>query len=156
MADVSADQSAEGSGDSSAVPRRHIAILTCMDARIDPQRVLGLELGDAHVLRNAGAVATDDVLRSLVLSQRLLATRSVAVMAHTDCGLRKVHDKDLAQQLAWETGQAPPFAFGAFFDLDAHVLEQVERVRTCPWLAHVDDVHGYVLDVGNGSVRTVV
>ena len=127
-----------------------------MDARIDPQRALGFELGDAHVLRNAGAVATDDVLRSLVLSQRLLQTRAIAIMAHTECGLRDVHDNDLARQLTWETGQAPPFAFGAFHDLDAHVTQQIERVRACPWLPHIDDVHGYVLDIADGSVRTVV
>ena len=99
-----------------------------MDARIDPQRARGLALGAAHVFRNAGAVVSDDVLRSLVLSQRLLGTHSVAVMAHTDCGLRKVHDEDLARLLEAETGQAPPFAFGAFFDLDEHVREQMERV----------------------------
>jgi carbonic anhydrase len=141
---------------SSAIPARHLAIVTCMDARIDPQRALGLQLGDAHVLRNAGAVVSDDVLRSLVLSQRLLETRAVAVMTHTECGLREVHDDDLARQLAWETGQAPPFAFGSFFDLDAHTAEQVERVKACPWLPHVNDVRGFVLDVSDGSVRTVV
>ena len=140
----------------SAIPGRHIAILTCMDARIDPQHALGFAQGDAHVLRNAGAVATDDVLRSLVLSQRLLDTRSVVVMAHTDCGLRKVHDDKLSAELEAETGAAPPFAFGAFFDIDAHVRAQVERVRVCPWLLHVDDVRGVVLDIADGSVRAVV
>jgi carbonic anhydrase len=139
-----------------AIPRKHLAIITCMDARIDPQRALGLELGDAHVLRNAGAVVSDDMLRSLVLSQRLLATRSVAVMAHTECGLRGIHDDELARQLEAETGSAPPFAFGAFHDLDEHVRREVERVRACPWLAHADDVRGYVLDVSDGTVRTVV
>jgi carbonic anhydrase len=139
-----------------AVPRKHLAIITCMDARIDPQRALGLELGDAHVLRNAGAVATDDMLRSLVLSQRLLQTTAVAVMAHTECGLRDLHDEELARQLAWETGQTPPFAFASFHDIDEHVRTQVERVRTCPWLPHVDAVRGYVLDVSNGDVRPVV
>jgi carbonic anhydrase len=127
-----------------------------MDARIDPQGALGLELGDAHVLRNAGAVVTDDVLRSLVLSQRLLQTRSVAVMAHTECGLRDVHDDDLARQLALETGSAPPFAFGAFYDVDEHVRQQVEHVRACPWLPHVTEVRGYVLDLSDGAVRAVV
>jgi carbonic anhydrase len=141
---------------SAAIPRRHLAILTCMDARIDPQRALGLEFGDAHVLRNAGAVVTDDVLRSLVLSQRLLDTRSVAVMAHTECGLREVREEELARDLAWETGQPPPFAFGAFYDVDEHVRRQVELVRGCPWLPHVTDVRGYVLDLSNGSLRTVV
>ena len=140
----------------SGIPARHLAIVTCMDARIDPQHAFGLELGDAHVLRNAGAVVSDDVLRSLVLSQRLLGTTSVAVMAHTDCGLRKVHDDELAHQLEVETGQAPPFAFGAFFDLDEHVRAQVGRARACPWLPHVDAVRGYVLDVADGTVREVV
>ena len=139
-----------------AIPRKRLAIITCMDARIDPQRALGLELGDAHVLRNAGAIVSDDMLRSLVLSQRLLETRSVAVMAHTECGLRDIHDDDLARQLAEETGTAPPFAFGAFYDLDEHVRGEVERVRACPWLPYVNDVRGYVLDVSDGSVRTVV
>jgi len=140
----------------SAVPSRHLAIVTCMDARIDPQRALGLDLGAAHVLRNAGAVVSDDVLRSLVLSQRLLETRSIAVIAHTDCGLRKVHDDDLARLLEAETGQAPPFAFGAFFDIEEHVRRQLERLRTCPWLPHVDDVRGYVLDIDDATLRPVV
>jgi carbonic anhydrase len=139
-----------------AIPRKHLAIITCMDARIDPQRALGLELGDAHVLRNAGAIVSDDVLRSLVLSQRVLETRSVAVMAHTECGLRDIHDDELVRQLTLETGKAPPFAFGAFHNLDEHVHREVERVRACPWLLHVNDVRGYVLDVSDGSVRTVV
>lgn len=126
-----------------------------MDARIDPQRALGYNLGDAHVLRNAGAVVTDDVLRSMVLSQRLLGTRTVVVMAHTGCGLREVHDESLSRELTELTGVAPPFAFGAFSDLDAHVREQVARVRACPWLPYPDDVRGCVLDVDDGTVRSV-
>jgi carbonic anhydrase len=140
----------------SKIPRRHLTIVTCMDARIDPQHALGYEQGDAHVLRNAGAVITDDVLRSLVLSQRLLQTTAVAVMAHTECGLRDIHDDELARQLTEETGVPPPFAFGAFFDLDVHVRAQVEKVKECPWLPHVDDVRGYVLDITDGGVREVV
>jgi carbonic anhydrase len=140
----------------SAVPRKHVVIVTCMDSRVDPLAGFGLEHGDAHLLRNAGAVVSDDVLRSLVLSQRLLETRSVWVLAHTDCGLRKVHDDVLAEQLEAETGAAPPFAFGAFFDEADHVREQVERVRTCPWLSFVDDVHGFIYDISDGGVREVV
>lgn len=139
-----------------AVPARHIVVLTCMDSRVDPLAAFDLQHGDAHLLRNAGAVASDDVLRSLVLSQRLLETTAVYVMAHTDCGLRKVHDDELAKQLAWETGQAPPFAFGAFFDEETHVRDQVARVRDCPWLPHVDEVKGFIYDVSDGSVREVV
>lgn len=139
----------------SSIPSRQLAIVTCMDARIDPQRALGLELGAAHVLRNAGAVVSDDVLRSLVLSQRLLGTRSVALIAHTDCALRRVHDADLVRRLEAETGQAPPFAFGTFLDLEEHVRDQVKLVRNCRWLPHVDDVRGYILEVADGSIRPV-
>jgi carbonic anhydrase len=127
-----------------------------MDSRVDPHGPFGLQHGDAHILRNAGAMVTDDVLRSLVLSQRLLETRSVWIVAHTDCGLRKVHDDELARQLEAETGELPPFAFGGFFDEEHHVREQVERVRSCPWLPERDDVRGYVYDVSDGSVRPVV
>jgi carbonic anhydrase len=142
--------------DSNATPTRRLAIVTCMDARIDPLMALGLEIGAAHVMRNAGAIVSEDVLRSLVLSQRILGTRSVAVMGHTDCGLAKVRDEELLRALEVETGQAPPFIPGAFTDLDDHVREQVRRVTGCRWLAHVDDVTGYVLDVADGSVRTIV
>lgn len=126
-----------------------------MDARVDALAPLGLELGDAHVLRNAGAVVSDDVLRSIVLSQRLFGTRTVYVVAHTDCGLRTIDDATLARELEAETGEVPPFAFGAFRDLEGHVRASVERVRTCPWLPHRDDVRGHVLDLETGEVRTV-
>jgi carbonic anhydrase len=139
-----------------SVPRRHIAIVTCMDSRIDPLAGFGLEHGDAHILRNGGAAVTDDVLRSLVLSQRVLGTVTVWVMAHTDCGLRKVRDDELARELEAETGEAPPFAFETFFDEEAHVRAQVEKVRECRWLPHRDDVRGFVYDVADGSVRQVV
>lgn len=139
----------------SAAPRRSTVVVTCMDARIDPFRPLGFDLGDAHVLRNAGAVVGDDVLRSLVLSQRLFDTRTVILLAHTDCGLRKIHDDELAGQLAAETGAKPPFAFGAFHDLDEHVRISVRRIRECPWLPHRDDVRGGVLDLETGTVRAV-
>jgi len=139
----------------SAIPSGNLAVITCMDARIDPLRALGLEPGAAHVLRNAGAVVTDDMLRSLLLSQRLLQTRSVTVMAHTRCGLLGLRDADLAASLQLETGQAPPFALGGFADLEQHVRDQVERVRSCSWLQHVDKVRGCIFDVTDGSVREV-
>jgi carbonic anhydrase len=126
-----------------------------MDARVDALAPFGFERGDAHVLRNAGAVATDDMLRSLVLSQRALGTRSIWIVAHTDCGLRKIDDDDLARELEAETGEAPPFAFGAFQDLDEHVRSQMDVVRKCPWLPSIDDVRGYVYDVSDGSIRPV-
>ena len=126
-----------------------------MDARIDPARALRFNLGDVHVLRNAGAVVTEDVLRSLVLSQHLLGTRSVVVMAHTDCGLHNLDEAALSQTLRSGAADPPPFAFGAFTSLDEHVHDQVARVRSCPWLLHVDDVRGCVLDVATGEVRAV-
>jgi carbonic anhydrase len=136
-----------------AIPRRHVVIVTCMDARVDALGAFEFAPGDAHVLRNAGAVVTDDVLRSIVLSQRLLQTRSVLIVGHTECGLRTFTDVELTKTLAWETGQTPPFAWGAFLDLEEHVRTSVQRVRECPWLLHVDDVHGYVYDVNEHTVR---
>lgn len=126
-----------------------------MDARIDALRMLDFEAGDAHVLRNAGAVVSDDVLRSLVLSQRLFGTKTVYVVAHTDCGLRKIHDDELARSLEAETGAVPPFAFGAFQDPESHVRASVQRVRECPWLPNRDDVRGCVLDLETGIVHSV-
>lgn len=136
-----------------STPRLGAVVITCMDARIDALRMLDFDPGDAHVLRNAGAVVSDDVLRSLVLSQRLFDTKIVYVIAHTDCGLRKIHDDELARRLEAETGAAPPFAFGAFADPESHVRESVRRVRDCPWLPNRDDVRGGVLDIETGTVR---
>ena len=138
-----------------AIPRRHVVILTCMDARVDALGAFDFAPGDAHVLRNAGAVVTDDVLRSLVLSQRLLQTRSVLIMGHTECGLRTFTDDELTRTITWETGSAPPFPFHAFHDLEEHVRTSVRRVRECPWLLHVDEVRGYVYDVDDHTVRPV-
>lgn len=138
-----------------AIPRRHLVILTCMDVRIEPERVLGLTVGDAHILRNAGAVVSEDVLRSLVLSQRLLETRAVAIVAHTDCGLDGLDASKLTRALTAEAGREPPFAFAGFTDVEAHVHEQVARVEQCAWLQQVDDVRGYVLDVDRGDLRQV-
>lgn len=142
--------------DPNALPKRQLAIVTCMDVRLHPTVALGLEPGDAHVLRNAGAVVSDDVLRSLVLSQRLLQTRSVVVMGHTDCGVEGLDGRDLVSTLVAETGVAPPYEFEGFDDVHVHVRQQVERVRQCPWLPHVDDVRGYVFDVVEKIARPVL
>ena len=138
-----------------AIPRRHLAIVTCMDARVNVLQAFGMAGGDIHLLRNAGAVVTDDVLRSLVLSQRLLETTAVRVVGHTDCGLRSVTDTEITDLLVKETGLVPPFAFGTFHDLDAHVRASVERVRACPWLPHVDDVTGWIYDVNTHRATPV-
>jgi carbonic anhydrase len=140
----------------SSHPRLRLAVVTCMDARFDVNRALGLKEGDAHVLRNAGGLVSDDVLRSLVLSQQLLGTTEVMVIQHTDCGVHRLHDDELAARLTTRTGETPPFAFGGFPDLDDSVRNGVQRVRTCPWLPSVDFVRGYVYDVTSATLRQVV
>jgi carbonic anhydrase len=137
-------------------PRLRLAVVTCMDARFDVNRALGLREGDAHVLRNAGGLVTDDVLRSLVLSQHLLGTVEVMVIQHTDCGVHGLSDADLARRLAAGAGEAPPFGFGGFADLDDSVCRGVERIRTCPWLTSIQLVRGYVCDIDTGKLREVL
>ncbi len=124
-----------------------------MDARVDPLPAVGLELGDAHVIRNAGAVVTDDVLRSLAISQAFLGTRAVVVMAHTDCGLCGLDEGAFRDDLAARAGGPPPWRAGAFADVDAFVAEGAERVRSCPFLQHTDEVSAVVFDVDTRQVR---
>jgi carbonic anhydrase len=140
-------------GERTVIPSMHVAVVTCMDSRINLFRIFGLDSGQAHVIRNAGGLVTDDVLRSLVLSQRLLQTREVIVMHHTDCGLHGADDAALREQIIAETGEAPPYAFGAFHDLEAAVREATERVRTHRFLPHRDHVRGFIYDVRTGQVR---
>ncbi len=137
------------------VPAQHIAIVTCMDARIDIFRIFGLDSGEAHVLRNAGGLVTDDALRSLVLSQRLLQTREVLLMHHTGCGLHRADEDALCAEIAAETGHAPWYEFGAFADLEAAVRDAIARVRAHPFLPHRDHVRGFVYEVETGRVREV-
>ncbi len=136
-------------------PARELAIITCMDCRLDPVGALGLERGDAHVLRNAGGVVTDDMIRSLAISQRRLGTRAVALIHHTDCGMEKLTDDEFRAELASDAGIEPPFEIGSFSDVEADVRESIERVRNSPFLAHRDDVRGYVCDVEAGELREV-
>jgi len=133
-----------------------VTIATCMDSRIDVFRIFGLTLGQAHVLRNAGGIVTDDMLRSLVLSQRLLQTREVILMHHTNCGLHGADEEALQERLRAETGMVPPYAFGAFDDLDASVRAAVRVVREHTFLPHRDNVRGFVYEVETGRVREVV
>jgi len=137
-------------------PKLAVAILTCMDTRIDPARMFGLQPGDAHILRNAGGVVTDDVLRSLLLSQRFLGSRAVMVMHHTKCGVLNLSDDQVKAELQAEVGMRPSFSLEGFTDLDADVRQSMARIRTCPWLPHRDDVRGFILDVDDGQVREVV
>ncbi len=135
------------------VPTRRVAVVTCMDARIDPLAALGFELGDAHVIRNAGALVTDDVLRSLAISQALLGTRVVVVLAHTDCGLCGLDEDDFADELTARAGQRPAWSPGSFVDVDAFAEDGADRVRRCPFLRYTDDVRAAVFDVSTGQVR---
>jgi carbonic anhydrase len=133
-----------------ARPRLGVAVVACMDARLDVGRVLGLRPGDAHVVRNAGGLVTDDVLRSLVVSQRLLGTEEVMVVMHTECGMVGLRDAELAGQITAETQVEPPFAFGGFDDLQAQLGRSLESLRSCAWLPHRHAVRGFVYDVHTG------
>jgi carbonic anhydrase len=136
-------------------PAKRLVVVACMDSRLDLFAALGLELGDAQVLRNAGGVITDDVLRSLAISQRLLGTEEIVLIHHTDCGMQKITDDDLLTQIAEETGARPSFAIEAFSDVDASVRQSIARVRNSPFVPHKDSVRGFVYDVDTGRLREV-
>ncbi|MFD5101443.1 beta-class carbonic anhydrase [Streptomyces albidochromogenes] len=137
-----------------ARPVLHVAVVACMDARLDLHDALGLELGDCHTIRNAGGVVTDDVIRSLTISQRALGTRSVVLVHHTTCGLETLTE-DFRLELEDEVGQRPSWAVEAFRDVDQDVRQSMQRVRTSPFLPHTDDVRGFVFDVTSGLLREI-
>ena len=136
-------------------PARALAIVTCMDSRLNVFEALGLEEGDAHVLRNAGGVITDDMIRSLTISQRLLGTREVMLIHHTDCGMQKLTDDGFRAELQADTGVAPEFAIESFTDLDAAVRQSILRVQGSVFLPHRDRVRGFVYDVDTHRLREV-
>jgi len=136
-------------------PQRHLAIVTCMDSRLDVFAALGLGNGEAHVLRNAGGVITDDVIRSLAISQRKLGTREVMLIHHTDCGMQKITDDGFRQELQESTGVAPAFAIESFGDVEADVRQSILRVRRSTFLLHRDVVRGFVYDVDTHQLREV-
>jgi carbonic anhydrase len=136
-------------------PSRELAIVTCMDSRLDVFAALGLGNGEAHVLRNAGGVITDDVIRSLAISQRLLGTREVMLIHHSDCGMQKISDDGFRAELQADTGVAPSFAIESFKDLDADVRQSILRVRRSAFLPHRDAVRGFVYDVDTHRLREV-
>ena len=136
-------------------PSQRLAIVTCMDARIDVHRILGLREGEAHVLRNAGGVVTEDVIRSLTISQRLLGTREIMLIHHTDCGMLTFRDDELKDRLQAEIGIRPPFAFEAFSDLEEDVRQSVRRLQASPFLLHKDAIRGFIYDVRTGRLREV-
>lgn len=143
-------------GPRALIPSKHVALVTCMDSRIDTFRIFGLDSGQAHILRNAGGLVTDDMLRSLVLSQRLLQTREVILMHHTNCGLHGLDEAKLRASIIHETGLEPPYAFGSFPDLEQDVRNAIVRVREHALLPHRDHVRGFVYDVETGKLSEVL
>lgn len=143
-------------GDLPMPPGRRLAVVTCMDARLDPAKCLGLEIGDAHVIRNAGGLATDDAVRSLVISHWLLGTQEVVVVAHTDCGMLTFSNDDLRSKLRDEAGaDASDVDFRPFPDLEESVRESVQTIRESPLLPDSLEVSGWIYDVHNGRINEV-
>ncbi len=133
-------------------PRRRLAIVACMDSRMDIFEMLGLAHGDAHIIRNAGGVVTDDVVRSLVLSQRLLDTREIVLLHHTDCGLQKVVEDAFRDEIEAETGVRPEWPIYSFTDPAADVSESIRRLQSNPFITHKSFIRGFVYQVDNGSL----
>jgi carbonic anhydrase len=139
-------------------PARKLAVVACMDARLTVEDVLGLNTGDAHIIRNAGGIVTEDAIRSLIISHYLLGTQEFMIINHTDCGMLTFEDEDLKQRLKQETGvtAATPETFHAFHDLEENVREQVEKVRSHPWTPEGIPVRGFIYDVKTGRLSEVV
>jgi len=135
-------------------PGRRLAVLACMDARLTVEDVLGLRTGDAHIIRNAGGLATDDALRSLVISQQLLGTEEIIVIEHTGCGMLTFRDDEVRQEIAQRTGTDVDLAFHAFPELEANLRQQLARIRSHPWIKDVP-IHGLVYEVESGRLRAV-
>jgi carbonic anhydrase len=142
-------------GDLDGRPSRRLAIVTCMDSRLDLFAALGLKYGEAHVLRNAGGVITDDVIRSLAISQRRLGTEEILLIHHTDCGMQAITDDGFRAELQQATGVAPAFAIESFADVDADVRQSIARIRKSPFLPHRDRVRGFVYDVNTGRLHEI-
>jgi carbonic anhydrase len=137
-------------------PGQKVAVLACMDARLDPARALGLEEGDAHVIRNAGGVASEDAIRSLVISQRLLGTEEIIIIHHTDCGMLTFTDGAVKDSIEADTGIRPSFALEAFPDADADVVQTIARIKASPFIPNKDSIRGFVYEVETGKLREVV
>ena len=142
-------------GDLPLPPAKHVAVLACMDARLDVHKILGLQEGDAHVIRNAGGAATDDAIRSLAISQRLLGTKEIILIHHTDCGMLTFTDDDFKAAILADTGIKPPWAAEAFSDLDADIRQSIARIKASPFVPHTDQVRGFVFDVATGKLNEV-
>jgi carbonic anhydrase len=142
-------------GDLPLPPARGVAIVACMDARLNVYGMLGLEEGDAHVIRNAGGVITDDEIRSLAISQRLLGTREVILIHHTDCGMLTFTDDELRAQIQKEAGIKPHFPMESFSDLEEDVRQSIARIQASPFIPHKDSVRGFIYEVESGRLREV-
>jgi len=136
-------------------PARGVAVVACMDARLDVHKILGLEEGDAHVIRNAGGVITDDEVRSLTISQRLLGTREVILIHHTDCGMLTFSDDEFKAQIHEEVGMKPHFSMESFSDLEEDVHQSVARIQASPFIPHKQSVRGFIYEVETGRLREV-
>ena len=136
-------------------PRRQLAVVTCMDSRLDTFALLGLEIGDAHILRNAGGVVTDDVIRSLTISQRLLGTEEIVLIHHTGCGMLTFSDDDFRSAVEKDTGIRPQWAAETFSDLDTGVRRSIARIKASPFIPRTDSVRGFVYEVETGRLREV-
>ena len=142
-------------GDLPLPPARGVAVVACMDARLDVHKIFGLEEGDAHVIRNAGGVITDDEIRSLTISQRLLGTREIILIHHTDCGMLTFSDDELKGQIQEEVGMKPHFALESFTDLEEDVRQSIARIKASPFVPNKDSVRGFVYEVETGRLREV-
>ena len=153
-----AEKHAEGfdKGDLPIPPAKKVAIVACMDARVNPYPIFGLELGDAHVIRNAGGVVTDDEIRSLAISQRLLGTEEIILMHHTDCGMLTFNDDEFRRQIQEETGIKPAWSAEAFDDLEADVRQSIERIKSSPFIPHKHSIRGFIYDVKTGRLSEVM
>ena len=142
-------------GDLPLPPAKKVAVLACMDARLNPYGILGLQEGDAHVIRNAGGVVTDDEIRSLAISQRLLGTEEIILIHHTDCGMLTFTDDEFKRQVQDDTGIKPEWAAEAFPDLDEDVRQSIARIKASPFIPNKDSVRGFVYEVESGNLREV-
>jgi carbonic anhydrase len=136
-------------------PKLRMTVIACMDSRLDLFGALGLDIGDAHLIRNAGGVVTDDVLRSLALSQRSMGTREVVIIHHTECGMLDLDDDLFRAQLADESGHPPPWRVPGFTDLPADVRKSIATVRECLWIPHREDIRGFVFDVATAEIEEI-
>ena len=142
-------------GDLPMPPGKRVAVVACMDARLNPYGVLGLSEGDAHVIRNAGGVVTDDAIRSLTISQRLLGTQEIILIHHTDCGMLTFTDDDVKAQIQADTGIKPPFALEAFPDLEQDVRQSMARIKASPFVPNKNNIRGFIYEVEKGTLREV-